>query len=53
MCRSRRPCCSAGSAQPLERGAWFLSVEHDQTVISETLAAVTEAAGELKRKGIL
>ena len=30
----------------LERGAWFLSTEHDDAVIDETLAAVRAAAAE-------
>jgi glutamate-1-semialdehyde 2,1-aminomutase len=31
----------------LERGAWFLSTEHDATVIDATLDAVSSAAREL------
>ena len=31
----------------LERGAWFLSTEHDDGVIDETLAAVREAVREI------
>lgn len=31
----------------LERGAWFLSTEHDDAVIDETLAAVRAAAAEV------
>ena len=31
----------------LERGAWFLSTEHDDAVIDATLDAVAEAAGEI------
>ena len=30
----------------LERGAWFLSAEHDEQIIDETLAAVSDAAAE-------
>jgi glutamate-1-semialdehyde 2,1-aminomutase len=37
----------------LERGAWFMSVEHDEAVIDTTIAAVADAARELKAKGIL
>jgi glutamate-1-semialdehyde 2,1-aminomutase len=37
----------------LERGAWFLSSEHDDTVIGETLSAMTDAVRELKAKGTL
>ncbi len=37
----------------LERGAWFMSVEHDGQVVDQTLAAVAEAARELKTKGVL
>jgi glutamate-1-semialdehyde 2,1-aminomutase len=31
----------------LERGAWFVSSEHDDSVIDATLAAVRDAAGEV------
>lgn len=37
----------------LERGAWFLSSEHDDGVIEETLAAVKDAAREIKSKGVV
>ncbi|MFZ5676540.1 MAG: aspartate aminotransferase family protein [Pseudomonadota bacterium] len=37
----------------LERGAWFLSSEHDDGVIEETLGAVKDAARELKSKGVV
>jgi len=37
----------------LERGAWFMSSEHDAGVIKETLAAAADAARELKAQGIL
>lgn len=37
----------------LERGAWFLSSEHDDQVIDATLAAAKEAAREIKTKGIV
>jgi glutamate-1-semialdehyde 2,1-aminomutase len=37
----------------LERGAWFLSSEHDAGVINETLAAAADAARELKAQGIV
>ncbi|MCP8938448.1 aspartate aminotransferase family protein [Alsobacter sp. SYSU M60028] len=33
----------------LERGAWFLSVEHDDAVIDATLAAVDDAAREVAK----
>jgi glutamate-1-semialdehyde 2,1-aminomutase len=34
----------------LERGAWFLSREHDEGVIDATLAAVADAAREVARR---
>ncbi|MBN9060134.1 MAG: aminotransferase class III-fold pyridoxal phosphate-dependent enzyme, partial [Rhizobiales bacterium] len=37
----------------LERGAWFMSVTHDESVVDATLAAVEGAVGELKGRGIL
>lgn len=37
----------------LERGAWFMSVEHDGAVVDNTLAAVADAARELKASGVL
>lgn len=37
----------------LERGAWFLSSEHDAGVINDTLAAMQDAVRELKAKGTL
>jgi len=37
----------------LERGAWFMSSEHDAGVISETLAAAADAAKELKAQGVV
>jgi glutamate-1-semialdehyde 2,1-aminomutase len=37
----------ARGVRALERGAWFLSIEHDDAVIDETLAAVEEAAKEV------
>jgi glutamate-1-semialdehyde 2,1-aminomutase len=35
----------------LERGAWFLSIEHDDAVIDATLDAVDDAAREVARRG--
>jgi glutamate-1-semialdehyde 2,1-aminomutase len=35
----------------LERGAWFMSTEHDDDVIDTTLAAVADAAREIGRRG--
>ncbi|MCP4382606.1 MAG: aminotransferase class III-fold pyridoxal phosphate-dependent enzyme [Hyphomicrobiales bacterium] len=37
----------------LERGAWFMSSEHDSGVVDETLSAVGDAVRELKRTDIL
>jgi glutamate-1-semialdehyde 2,1-aminomutase len=37
----------------LERGAWFLSSEHDAGVIDETLLAMRDAVRSLKPKGVL
>ncbi len=37
----------------LERGAWFMSVEHDDTVIDRTLNAVEDAARQLKADGVI
>lgn len=37
----------------LERGAWFLSIEHSDAVIDETLLAVEDSVRELKAKGVL
>ena len=37
----------------LERGAWFLSSEHDAGVINNTLDAMRDAVRELKAKGTL
>ncbi len=37
----------------LERGAWFLSSEHDAGVINDTLAAMQDAVRELKAKGTI
>lgn len=37
----------------LERGAWFMSTEHDPVVIDQTLNAVEGAVAQLKREGIL
>jgi len=37
----------------LERGAWFLSSEHDDAVIATTLDAMADAVKELKAKGTL
>jgi glutamate-1-semialdehyde 2,1-aminomutase len=37
----------------LERGAWFLSSEHDAGVVAETLAAMRDAVRELKAAGTL
>jgi glutamate-1-semialdehyde 2,1-aminomutase len=37
----------------LERGAWFLSVEHDAGVIDETLATAREAVNALRQDGKL
>jgi glutamate-1-semialdehyde 2,1-aminomutase len=34
----------------LERGAWFLSIEHDEAVIDATLEAVEDAAREVARR---
>ena len=36
----------------LERGAWFLSTEHDHRVIEETLAAAADAARAVKAQGL-
>jgi glutamate-1-semialdehyde 2,1-aminomutase len=35
----------------LERGAWFLSIEHTDAVIDETLLAMEDAVRELNAKG--
>ena len=37
----------------LERGAWFMSSEHDESVVDETLAAAADAIGALKRRNVL
>ena len=37
----------------LERGAWFMSITHDEAVVDATLSAVEGAVGELKAGGIL
>lgn len=37
----------------LERGAWFLSVTHDDAVVEHTLAALADAVRELKAAGTL
>lgn len=37
----------------LERGAWFLSVTHDDAVVEHTLAALDDAVRELKAAGTL
>ncbi|EIM29965.1 aspartate aminotransferase family protein [Microvirga lotononidis] len=37
----------------LERGAWFLSIEHSDAVIDDTLLAVEDSVRELKAKGVL
>jgi len=37
----------------LERGAWFLSSEHDEGVIAETLDAMRDAVRELKAAGTI
>jgi glutamate-1-semialdehyde 2,1-aminomutase len=37
----------------LERGAWFLSIEHSDAVIDETLLAMEDAVRELKANGVL
>ena len=37
----------------LERGAWFLSSEHDAGVVQETLQAMADAVRELKAAGTL
>lgn len=37
----------------LERGAWFMSVTHDDAVVDETIAAVADVARELKSTGVL
>ncbi len=34
----------------LERGAWFVSAAHDDSVIDQTLAVVAEAAAEVAPK---
>jgi glutamate-1-semialdehyde 2,1-aminomutase len=31
----------------LERGAWFISIEHDDAVLDETLAALRDALADL------
>lgn len=37
----------------LERGAWFMSVEHDDAVVDRTLNAVEDAARQLKADGVI
>ncbi|KAB0264931.1 aspartate aminotransferase family protein [Microvirga brassicacearum] len=37
----------------LERGAWFMSSEHDQGIVDETLAAAADAVGALRRRNVL
>ena len=37
----------------LERGAWFMSVTHDEAVVHATLDAVEGAVAELKQRGLL
>lgn len=37
----------------LERGAWFMSIEHDQAVVDATLEAVSDSVDELKGAAIL
>lgn len=37
----------------LERGVWFLSSEHDDALVAETLAAMADAVGALKRAGTI
>ena len=37
----------------LERGAWFMSVTHDDGVVDDTLAALSDAVRELKAAGTL
>ena len=37
----------------LERGAWFMSVTHDDGVVDDTLAALADAVRELKAAGTL
>jgi len=37
----------------LERGAWFMSVTHDEAVVDATLDAVEGAVAELKQRGLL
>ena len=39
----------ARGVRALERGAWFLSAEHDDAAIDKTLAAFDEALGEITR----
>jgi glutamate-1-semialdehyde 2,1-aminomutase len=49
-----RACCVrittallARGVRALERGAWFISTEHDDTVIGETIAAPRDALTEI------
>lgn len=37
----------------LERGAWFMSSEHDQSIVDETLAAAADAVDTLRRRNVL
>ncbi|MDF2809653.1 MAG: aspartate aminotransferase family protein [Microvirga sp.] len=37
----------------LERGAWFMSSEHDQSIVDETLAAAADAVDALRRRNVL
>jgi glutamate-1-semialdehyde 2,1-aminomutase len=39
--------------RPLERGAWFMSSEHDDGLLAETLDAMRDALRALKAKGAL
>lgn len=39
--------------RPLERGAWFMSSEHDDGLLAETLDAMRDALRALKAKGVL
>jgi glutamate-1-semialdehyde 2,1-aminomutase len=38
----------AHGVRALERGAWFMSAAHDDTIVDQTLAAVRKAARELE-----
>lgn len=37
----------------LERGAWFMSIEHTDAIIDTTLDAVESAVQQIKRDGVI